>query len=113
MPPSADLQQTLLLGFRVGERAALVTEQFAFEQRLGQRRTSDVDERTLGAGATVVDRLGHDVLSGSAVAFQQDRGRPAADKSSRISLEHAPASPELSPINSTWLWNCASLRVRS
>ena len=41
------LEQAALLLPRIGERAALVTEQLALEQLLGQRGHRDVDERPL------------------------------------------------------------------
>ena len=39
------LEQATLLAIRAREGAPFVPEQFAFEQRLGQRRTGDVHER--------------------------------------------------------------------
>ena len=38
-------EQALLLHARIGERAALVAEELALEQLLGQRRAGDVHER--------------------------------------------------------------------
>jgi hypothetical protein len=45
VPPSAVSSKPALLLSRVGEGAALVTEQLALEELLGQRRAGDVDER--------------------------------------------------------------------
>ena len=77
MPPSADLEQAALLPVGAGERAALVAEQLALEQRLGQRRAGDVHERLRGAVAVVVQHLGREILAGAALAGQQHRRRRA------------------------------------
>ena len=44
VPPSRQLEPAALLRDRAGEGAALVAEQLALEQRLGQRRAVDGDE---------------------------------------------------------------------
>ena len=71
------LEQAALLLARIGERAALVTEQLAFEQRLGQRRAGDVHERPGRAIARVVQDLRGEILAGAALAGQQHRRRRA------------------------------------
>ena len=50
VPPSADSSRPRFCWSRVGERAALVAEQLALEQRLGQRRAGDVHERARRRG---------------------------------------------------------------
>ena len=77
MPPSARLEQPALLHARVGERAALVAEQLALEQLLGQRRAGDVHERPRRAVAGVVNHLRDEVLAGAALAGEQHRRRRA------------------------------------
>ena len=47
-----------LLAVGAGEGAALVAEQLALEQRLGQRRAVERDEGAVGARAGVMDRRG-------------------------------------------------------
>src|SRR5215204_1081343 len=58
---------------RAGERAFLVAEDFALEQRLGNRRAVDRDERERGARTELVDRLGHELLAGTRLAPDQHR----------------------------------------
>ena len=48
-----------------GERALLVAEQLALEQRLGDRRAVDRDERERRARAELVDRLRDQLLAGA------------------------------------------------
>ena len=67
------LQQTPLLPVGAGERATLVAEQLAFEQRLRQRRTGDVHERPRPTVARIVQDLGREILAGPALAGQQHR----------------------------------------
>ena len=71
------LEQAPLLLTRVGERAALVAEQLALEQLLGQRRARDVDERAGRAVAVVVDGLRGEVLAGAGLAGEQHGRRRA------------------------------------
>ena len=52
VPPSRDLERPACVAIGAGERAALVAEQLALEQRLGQRRAVDGDERPLRRAAT-------------------------------------------------------------
>ncbi len=49
-------EQAGAIGARVGERAALVAEELALEQRVGDRRAVDGDERPRLARAVEVDR---------------------------------------------------------
>ena len=46
--PLGQLEPPFLLAVGAGERPALVTEELALQQRLGQRRTVDRDQRRLG-----------------------------------------------------------------
>ena len=63
----------LLLG-RAGERALLVAEQLAFQQRLGQGGAVEADERAVLARAGVVDGPGDQLLADAALAADQHRG---------------------------------------
>ena len=72
-PAIGRFEQAALLPIRARERAALVAEQLAFEQGLGQRRAGDVHERTDGARAGVVEDLRREILPGAALARQQHR----------------------------------------
>ena len=54
-----------------GERALLVAEQFALEQRLGDRGAVDRQERLVGAVGVLVDRAGDQFLAGAALAEDQ------------------------------------------
>ena len=73
------LEAPFAAGDRAGEGAALVPEQLALEERLGQRRAVQAHERTLGARAGQVDRLGDELLAGAALAADQDRGARRPD----------------------------------
>ncbi len=66
----------LAAGDRAGEGAPLVAKELRLEQRIGERRAAQLDERALGAPAHPVDGLGQEVLAGAAVAGQED-GAPA------------------------------------
>src|SRR5690606_17305565 len=70
-----DLEQAALGGLGVGEGAALVAEQLALDELLGERRAVDRDERARAARAARVDGARDDVLAGAALAEEQDRGR--------------------------------------
>ena len=52
VPPRRRLQQARLGLHRAGERAPLVPEQLALQQRLGQRRAVEADIRSVAAAAT-------------------------------------------------------------
>ena len=68
------LEQTLAGAVGAGERAALVAEQFAFEQGLGEGGAIDRDERLGGARAAAMDRAGDQFLAGAGLARDQHRG---------------------------------------
>ena len=55
------------------ERALLVPEDLAFEQRLGNGRAVDRDERKRGARTELVDRLRHQFLARARLAADEDR----------------------------------------
>src|SRR5204862_4160520 len=57
------LEQAALLLPCIRERTSFVTEEFAFEELLRQRRTGDVDEGACRAIAVVVNGLGRQVLA--------------------------------------------------
>ena len=59
---------------RAGERAALMTEQLALEERVRDRAAIDDDEWLLAACRQAVDQPGHQLLAGSALALNQHGG---------------------------------------
>src|SRR5262245_22079977 len=65
------LEQATPGGDGARERSALVTEQLRLEQRLGDRRAIDDDERPLGARACVVDRARDQLLAGARLALDE------------------------------------------
>ena len=76
-PPVGELHEPLLGGFRVGEGAFLVTEQLTLEERLRDRRAVDFHEGKVPPRALVVQAARHELLTGPAVAQNQDRLRLA------------------------------------
>src|SRR5204863_5673599 len=67
------LELAELLLVRVGERALLVAEELALEQRLRDGGAVERDERLSGARAPIVDRLRDELLAGAALAGDEDR----------------------------------------
>ena len=65
---------------RAGERAAHVAEELRFEQRLGNRRTVDLDERHVALRAAVMDGARHHLLAGSGLAGDQHRALGLRDE---------------------------------
>ena len=66
--------ETALAAFDgAGERAFLVTEQFALEQGVGNGGAVDRDVRRVGARAQLVERLGDELLAGAGLAADQHR----------------------------------------
>ena len=57
---------------RAGERAALVPEQLALDQRLGDRRAVDDAKRLLGPGAPLVEQAREERLPYPRLAFEED-----------------------------------------
>ena len=74
MPPCATSKRPGLRGDGAGERALLVAEQLALEQRRGNRGAVDGDERPVAARAQRVERAREQLLAGAALAAQQHRG---------------------------------------
>jgi len=72
-PPLRELEEALLLLLGVRERAALVTEEFAFQERFRQCGARHVLERPRGTRTVEMDRLGDQVLAGAALADQENR----------------------------------------
>ncbi|GMN76927.1 hypothetical protein GmRootV512_11340 [Variovorax sp. V512] len=68
-----DLELAVAVLHGAGERAALVTEEFAVGQRLGQRRAVDLHERLLAAPRARVQALRDQVLAHAGFAEQQHR----------------------------------------
>ena len=62
-----------------GERAALMAEQFAFQQGLGKGRAVHRDHLPGGALAAAMDRAGDQFLAGAGLAGDQDRGIGGTD----------------------------------
>jgi hypothetical protein len=70
VPPSASSNRR----GGAGERAPLVAEDLALEQRLGEGGAVDGDEGPPGPGTVVVDGAGHHLLAGPALAAEQHGG---------------------------------------
>ncbi len=68
-----------LLLRRSGERAFLMAEQLALQQRLGQGGAVETDERPLLARTGEMDRARHQLLAGAAFAPNQTGGVGAGD----------------------------------
>ena len=77
MPSRGQLELALRPAGRARERALLVAEQLAFQQRFGQRRAGDRHERLAGAIPGVVDGAGHQFLAGAALPADQHRAAQA------------------------------------
>ena len=69
----------------VGEGAALVTEELALDQALGNSRAVDRNEGTAAPRSVLVDGAGRQLLAGAALAADQHRG---------ARLRHAPDGVE-------------------
>ncbi len=67
------LEAALALPLGAGERAFFVPEEFALQQRLGQRRAVDADKGFALARRQAVDGSGDHFLAGAALAAQQHR----------------------------------------
>ena len=77
--PLRQLEPPFLLAVGAGERPALVTEQLALEQLLGERRTVDRHQRAAPGDVAEVDRLGDQLLARARLARHQDRARRRRD----------------------------------
>ena len=78
---------------RAGKRAALVTEQFAFEQLRRKRRAMHRDEFRLVPPAQIVNRVRGQLLARAAFAFDQDVRRRGRDLPDRV--EHFAQAPAI------------------
>ena len=58
----------------IGKRPLLVAEQFAFQQRFGDRSAIHGDKRPVAAGAEIMNRLAHHFFAG-AVFTQDEHGQ--------------------------------------
>src|SRR5207249_7643936 len=83
-PLVRELELAELLRVRVGERALLVAEELALEQRLRDGGAVERDQRAVGARAPVVDRLGDQLLAGAALTGDEDRGAELRDGFDRL-----------------------------
>ena len=77
------LEATTALRLRAGERTALVAEQFAFQQILGNGRRVDRHERPTGHGRVLVQRASHQFLARARFAGDQHRHRALAQTTNR------------------------------
>ena len=94
MPPSAVSKQAGLGAHRAGEGALLVAEQLALEQRLGQRRAVEAQERRRRARRAAVDRLGQHLLADAGLAEDQHGERAAGDAlGQRVERAHRRGPP--------------------
>src|SRR3990172_2326499 len=66
------LEETFLVHRRAGERAFLVAKELGLDQILRNRGAIDLDERTLGSLAVVMDGVGNQLLSGPVFALAED-----------------------------------------
>src|SRR5690606_36096431 len=83
---------------RAGERALLVAEQLALEQRLGDRRAVHDDEGRRAARAELVHGARHELLAGAALARDQHVGARAGYALDRaIDGAHHLAAPDQAP----------------
>src|SRR5439155_2747377 len=75
-PALGGLQQAQLRAARVGEGAPLEAEHLGLEQRLGDRRAIDVDERPVRARPGAMQHAREQPLARSRLALDQDRREP-------------------------------------
>ena len=71
MPPSRQLELSLLGGEGAREGAARMAEELALDQLLGNGRAVDLHERPRAAEALVVDVAGHELLARAVLAEDQ------------------------------------------
>ena len=82
-------KEAFAVAARVGEGAFRVAEQFAFEQRFGQRGAVDGHEGTIGAAAAPMDRACHQLFARAAFAGDQHRGIGIGDaRQLRVQFPH-------------------------
>ena len=73
MPPSASSKRPFLAACAPVNAPAFVTEELRLDQRFGQRRAADLDERLLAARRVVMDRVRDHFLAGAGLAADQHR----------------------------------------
>ena len=113
-----------------GERAALVAEKLAFQQRLGNRRAVDGQKRGPAAAAVLVDCPRHHFLAGAAFAENQHghvlrgdppdglvellHGRRVADQLIAFHLRRPARSSYMAGVRLIWLrWMARATTSRS
>ena len=72
--PRRRLKEAGLDVLGIGKGPGLDAKQLGFQQRVRDGRTIHLDERALGAWATVVHDPGHEPLAGASFPLQQDSG---------------------------------------
>ena len=75
-----DLQQAGLGLSGVGERATLEAEELGFEQRVGNRRAVDVDERRIRARAHPVNDVRNEPFAGARFTLYQHGGQASRSR---------------------------------
>ena len=74
-----DLEASGPLLRSTGERALLVTEELAREQRVHQRGAADAHERTVAPLGAAMNRFGDQLLAGAALATEKHRALRGRD----------------------------------
>ncbi len=74
MPFGADLEEAGLVAIGAREAAAHVPEELRFEQRVGQTRAVEGDERRGGARAPLMDQSSDDFLADSGLSGDENFG---------------------------------------
>ena len=101
MPPSASSKRPLRWAIGAGERALLVAEELALDERVGQRGAVELDEGPGPARAQVVDRVGDELLADAGLALQEDGargGRHLLDPREDVAQDVAAADDALEPV---------------
>src|SRR5260370_34052591 len=87
-----NFEKAFLVVDGAGERAFLMAEEFAFEERFGQRGTIKGEKQTVSARAVLVDSAGGKLLAGPAFAIDQHGGFAGSDAlDESVDLLHARA----------------------
>ena len=79
VPPLASSKRPGLLATAPGERAALVAEELALDELLGDRGAVDLDEGLVLAARVLVERAGDELLARAALAGDEHRRRRVGD----------------------------------
>ena len=89
------LELAELARVRAGEGAALVAEELRFDERVGDGRHVDGDERLIAPGTPPVDRPRHQLLAGAALARDEHgRGRLGQLRDELINAHHFGVAPD-------------------